>query len=227
MRRRVEVARRHVHRFIAAGRIGDENVMPHAHAPFVPMTEHQPAQPTAYLFRLPVVADVDVRHERDLRAVSREEQRRLHARGELRHLARLAAADIHDEHLRRACPGRDERELPAVSRETRRALTLVSAGEQLRRRRPVRRHDPDVAVPAPGLQVGRGAHEGDLPAVCHHLRIGHANGRQQIVDRHRPAALRAYKGRQSGRSRRQNQSPAFDSHTCILDPAWYLNEPHG
>ena len=48
-----------------------------------------------------VVADVDVRHERDLRAVSREEQRRLHARGELRHLARLAAADIHDEHLRR------------------------------------------------------------------------------------------------------------------------------
>jgi len=208
-RRRVEVARRHVGRG-ARGDVEDEDVMAHVLPPLVPVPVEEARQVVdldGVLFRLLTLLlvaglvrapGIHVRDERELLAVRREDERVLDAGREVRELARLAAREVEEPHLRRPRSRRDECEGLPVRREARRVVGLLVPRQGARRGRAVRGHEPDVRVPLAGGEVRRRPDERDPLPVRRQLRVAHADGGDDVFDRHRP-------GRKSGgRSEEEN-----------------------
>ena len=92
--------------------VGDEDVMPHVLAPFVPMAIQQPREAVhldrillglvahAFVARLVRTFGIDVGHERDARSVGRHDERWLHAHREIRDPFDAAAFGIGEIDLR-------------------------------------------------------------------------------------------------------------------------------
>ena len=184
--------------------------------PLVPVPREQPGE-TADLDRvlvrflfLALVAllvcalRVDIRDECDLRAVRRKDERRQHAHGEVRHSSNVLAVRVGDVQLCGPFARGDEGDPAPVGREPRRVLRSFT-GNQLVRRAPVSGHTPDVGVAASRFQVRGRPQVNDRSAVGRELWIRDADGREQIVDSHRPAALRSNRTRREGRHEQRHR----------------------
>ena len=175
--------------------------MPDVLPPLVPVAERQARQDADldgiffFLFARVLVAvlisagRIDIRYKRSQLAVARNYEWRLHAAGKFGDRLDVLPVRVGDIQLHLAVTARKKRDAP-VRQEPRRVLALRAADEQLRGRGPVRWDDPHIGVPLAGVERGCRALINDAAAVRRQLRIGDANGPNQIVDSHRPFGLR-------------------------------------
>ena len=89
-------------------------------------------------------------------------------------------------------------------------------------RRAVGRDDPDVGVTLAGRDIGRRPHERHLRAVGRHLRIGDADGAEQILEGHRPLREAGSSARQPRRAGEQqvlhdSLQKRLEESTCSLN----------